>query len=312
MSGATFSYNSIASYYQDSVSLNFNVLAGAPLNKGLPIVLKIKQNDTSIVHQQKIYVCIGSGTTTLADSAENVTGNWTFTGGWGTTTSQSYSPPTSFTESPTGNYGNTQTRTMTLVAPINVSSFPVTVLSYYYRHDIEPLDNAYIQVSSNNGTNWVSVKYYYGQQLSWKQEVLDITELANSSSQMKIRFIIVTNNGTTSDGIYIDNIKIQNYQDVLTGVLSNGEIPREYSLEQNFPNPFNPASNIRYQLPKGGLVKLTVYDALGRTIQTLVNENQPAGKYEVRFDGSKLSSGVYFYKLESGNFTDIRKMMLIK
>ncbi len=312
ISGATFSYISIASYYQDSVSLNFNVLAGAPLNKGLPILLTIKQNDTSVVHRQKIYVCVGNGTTTLADSAENGTGNWTFTGGWGTTTSQSYSPPTSFTESPTGNYGNTQTRTMTLVAPINVSSFPVTVLSYYYRHDIEPLDNAYIQVSSNNGTNWVSVKYYYGQQLSWKQEVLDITELANSSSQMKIRFIIVTNNGTTSDGIYIDNIKIQNYQDVLTGVLSNGEIPREYSLEQNFPNPFNPASNIRYQLPKGGLVKLTVYDALGRTIQTLVNENQPAGKYEVRFDGSILSSGVYFYKLESGNFTDIRKMMLIK
>lgn len=312
ISGVTFSYNTIASYYQDSVSLNFNVLSGAPLNKGLPIVLKIKQNDTSIVHQQKIYVCVGTGTTTLADSAENGTGNWTFTGGWGTTTSQSFSPPTSFTESPTGNYGNTQTRTMTLAVPINVSANPVTVLSYYYRHDIEPLDNAYIQVSSNNGTNWVSVKYYYGQQLTWKQDVLDITELANSSSQMKIRFILVTNRSVSADGFYVDNIKIQNYQDVLTGVGNNGNVPDRFLLEQNYPNPFNPVTKIKYQLPKAGFVKLTVFDALGKIVRVLVNENKPAGVYEDSFDALNMATGVYFYKLESAEFTDIKKMILVK
>lgn len=312
ISGVTFSYNTIASYYQDSVSLNFNVLSGAPLNKGLPIVLKIKQNDTSIVHQQKIYVCVGTGITTLADSAENGTGNWTFTGGWGTTTSQSFSPPTSFTESPTGNYGNTQTRTMTLAVPINVSANPVTVLSYYYRHDIEPLDNAYIQVSSNNGTNWVSVKYYYGQQLTWKQDVLDITELANSSSQMKIRFILVTNRSVSADGFYVDNIKIQNYQDVLTGVGNNGNVPDRFLLEQNYPNPFNPVTKIKYQLPKAGFVKLTVFDALGKIVRVLVNENKPAGVYEDSFDALNMATGVYFYKLESAEFTDIKKMILVK
>ncbi len=312
VSGVTFSYNSIASYYQDSVSLNFNVLSGAPLNKGLPVLLRIKQNDTSIVHQQRIYVCVGAGTTTLSDSAENGTGNWTFTGGWGTTTSQSFSPPTSFTESPTGNYGNTQTRTMTLTNPINVSAFPVTVLSYYVRHDIEPLDNAYIQISSNNGTNWTSVKYYYGQQLTWKQEVLDITDLVNSSAQMKIRFIIVTNRSVAADGIFIDNIKIQNYQDVLTGVGNNGEIPLRFALEQNYPNPFNPFTKIKYQLPKAGFVKLTVFDALGKIVKVLVNENKSAGVFEDSFDASNLATGVYFYKLQSGDFTDIKKMMLIK
>lgn len=312
VSGVTFSYNSIASYYQDSVSLNFNVLPGAPLNKGLPILLRIRQNDTSIVHQQRIYVCVGAGTTVLSDSAENGTGNWTFTGGWGTTTSQSFSPPTSFSESPTGNYGNTQTRTMTLANPINVSASPVTVLSYYVRYDIEPLDNAYIQVSSNNGTNWTSVKYYYGQQLTWKQEVLDITDLANSSAQMKVRFIIVTNRSVVTDGIYIDNIKIQNYQDVLTGVSNNGEVPDRFSLEQNYPNPFNPVTKIRYQLPKTGFVKLTIFDALGKVVKVLVNENKPAGVFEESFDASNLATGVYFYKLESADFTDIKKMMLIK
>lgn len=312
VSSVSFNYNSVASFYQDSVTLNFNVLANAPLNKGLPVILKIKQNDTSIVHQQTMYVCVGSGTTVLSDSAENGTGNWAFTGGWGTTTSQSYSPPTSFTESPTGSYGNTQTRTMTLANPINISNSPVTVLSYYFRHDIEPLDNAYIQVSSNNGTNWVSVKYYNGQQLSWKQEVLDITDLANRSTQMKIRFIIVTNRSVTADGIYIDNIKIQNYQDVLTGVSNNGEIPTKFALLQNYPNPFNPFTTIKYQIPKSGFVKLTVFDALGRVVKTLVNESKPAGNYDVTFDASNYSSGVYFYKIETGNFTDIKKMMLVK
>ncbi|MEO8512168.1 MAG: M14 family zinc carboxypeptidase [Ignavibacteria bacterium] len=312
VSGVTFSYNFVTSYYQDSVSLNFNVLGSAPLNKGLPILLRIKQNDTSIIHQQKIYVCIGNGTTVLSDSAENGSGNWTFAGGWGTTTSQSYSPPTSFTESPTGNYSNFDQRSMTLAAPINTSSNPVTILSYYYRHDIEPLDNAYIQVSSNNGTDWVSVKYYYGQQLSWKQEVLDITELANGSSQVKVRYLLITNRDTQADGIYLDNIKIQTYQDVLTGVTGNGEIPNKFALEQNYPNPFNPVTNIKYQLPKSGFVILTVFDALGRVVKTLVNENKEAGNYQVSFDGTNLSSGVYFYRIEAGDFKDIKKMILIK
>ncbi len=319
VSSVTFSYNSVATYYQDSITLNFNVLSNAPVNNGLPVLLRIKQNDTSIVYQQRVYICVGNGTTTLADSAENGTSNWTFTGGWGTTTSQSYSPPTSFTESPTGNYGNNQTITMTLANPINTSNFPVTVLSYYYRHDIEPLDNAYIQVSSNNGTNWVSVKYYYGQQLSWKQEVLDITDLANRSTQMRIRFLLVSNGTLTTDGIYIDNIKIQNYQDVLTGISSNGQIPIKYALEQNYPNPFNPVTSIKFQIPKAGFVKLTVFDALGRVVKTLVNENKPAGYHHVEFNGSNLASGLYIYriailsdKIEADGFTAVKKMMLIK
>jgi hypothetical protein len=313
ISSATFSYNSIASYYQDSVTLNFNVLNTAPVNKGLPILLRIKQNDTSIVHLQKLYVCIGSGTTLLADSAENGTGNWSFTGGWGTTTTQSYSPPTSFTDSPTGNYGNSQTRSMTLAAGRDITPYPVTILTYYYRHDIEPLDNAYIQVSSNNGNDWVSVKYYYGQQLSWKQEVLDITELANHSTQLRIRFLLVTNAQIASDGIYIDNIKIQNYQDAITGIgNNNGDIPKVFSLSQNYPNPFNPSTSIKYAIPKNSFVILTVYDVLGRAVKTLVNEQKTPGIYEVTFDAGDLSSGAYFYKISADGFSDTKRMMLVK
>ncbi|MCX6162470.1 MAG: T9SS type A sorting domain-containing protein, partial [Ignavibacteriae bacterium] len=88
--------------------------------------------------------------------------------------------------------------------------------------------------------------------------------------------------------------------------------PETYSLSQNYPNPFNPVTKINFALPKSGLVTLKVYDVLGKEITTLVNEVKNVGAYTVDFNGSNLSSGVYFYKLSSGDFTSIKRMMLIK
>ncbi len=90
------------------------------------------------------------------------------------------------------------------------------------------------------------------------------------------------------------------------------EIPNVYSLMQNYPNPFNPVTNIRFNLPRAGSVKLSVYDALGREIAILVNENLEAGSYNYKFDASKISSGIYFYRLTSGSFTDVKRMAVLK
>ncbi len=90
------------------------------------------------------------------------------------------------------------------------------------------------------------------------------------------------------------------------------EIPNEFSLSQNYPNPFNPETKINYQLPLSGMVKLSVFDITGKLVKELVNANQNAGSYEVNFDGSGLSSGIYFYKLETENFIQTKKMVLIK
>jgi len=89
-------------------------------------------------------------------------------------------------------------------------------------------------------------------------------------------------------------------------------IPVKYDLKQNYPNPFNPTTKINYDIPKDGFVMLKIYDVLGREVRTLVNEVKQAGYHSVDFDASTLSSGVYFYKLESGSFSDIKRMMLIK
>jgi hypothetical protein len=92
----------------------------------------------------------------------------------------------------------------------------------------------------------------------------------------------------------------------------SGSIPVLYSLEQNYPNPFNPVTTIKFNIPKSGVVKLSVYDMMGREVTTLVNQELLAGRYSVDFNALSLASGVYFYKLQAGEFTDTKKMMLIK
>jgi len=98
---------------------------------------------------------------------------------------------------------------------------------------------------------------------------------------------------------------------------SKNNIPSEYILSPNYPNPFNPSTMIRYSIPNAGKgemsnVKLILYDILGSKVATLVNEKQAAGNYEVKFDASNLSSGVYIYQLQSGGFLKSRKMLLLK
>ncbi|BDQ02636.1 LamG-like jellyroll fold domain-containing protein [Ignavibacterium sp.] len=124
----------------------------------------------------------------------------------------------------------------------------------------------------------------------------------------------------------LDDIKIFNraltYQEVInlynfgstTEIETNrySTSPEKFSLEQNYPNPFNPSTKISWQLPVSSHQTLKVYDVLGKEVATLVDEYRDSGKYEVEFDASKLSSGIYFYKLNAGSFSETKKMILIK
>ena len=98
------------------------------------------------------------------------------------------------------------------------------------------------------------------------------------------------------------------------GVLAGNEIsstPLNYSIS-NYPNPFNPSTKIYYTLPAEGVVKITVYNSLGQKIKEIVNEFKQAGTYKSEFNGSSLSSGIYYYRIESGSFVQTKKMMLIR
>jgi hypothetical protein len=86
----------------------------------------------------------------------------------------------------------------------------------------------------------------------------------------------------------------------------------KYNLAQNYPNPYNPTTLIEYSMPTSSNVILKIYNVLGKLITTLVNENQEAGIYKINFDASRLSNGVYFYKIQAGSYTETKKMLLIK
>ena len=110
--------------------------------------------------------------------------------------------------------------------------------------------------------------------------------------------------------------KVLNYKEGTTGINDNENIPIAFSLSQNYPNPFNPATTIKYSIPMGTqralTIQLKVYDILGREVKTLVNEVKSPGNYEVNFNASSLASGVYFYRLQAGNFIQTKKMILMK
>ena len=110
----------------------------------------------------------------------------------------------------------------------------------------------------------------------------------------------------SSNGLFVLRI------DMPTDISNNISNPVKYSLEQNFPNPFNPVTQLEFGISDLGFVTLKVFDILGKEVKTLVNEIKPAGRYKVEFNGSILPSGIYFYQMEIGNFVSTKKMLMIK
>jgi hypothetical protein len=146
--------------------------------------------------------------------------------------------------------------------------------------------------------------------------VVGDTETVVNSTQTSIGFGGVVNTTTTitRNAATVDSLLCSNFP---TDVEQLPDFPdadiREFTLLQNYPNPFNPTTRIAYSLPTSGYVSLTVYDILGRVIETLVNEVQKAGTYAVHFDASQLASGIYFYNLQAGpDLLETKKMLFLR
>ncbi|MBK7629453.1 MAG: T9SS type A sorting domain-containing protein [Ignavibacteriales bacterium] len=113
----------------------------------------------------------------------------------------------------------------------------------------------------------------------------------------------------TEEAIQIYN---SNFTDIPTSIKNQPIVISEFKLDQNYPNPFNPSTKISWQSPVSSHQSLKIYDVLGNEVATLVNEYKSAGSYEIVFNASKLSSGIYFYRFTAGSFVQTKKMILIK
>jgi len=119
--------------------------------------------------------------------------------------------------------------------------------------------------------------------------------------------------GNSSNDYWYSRAVVLKYEQIPLGMKDNPNIlPIKFHLNQNYPNPFNPVTTIQYALPASAQVVLKVYDVLGREVATVVKEYQTAGYKEVNFNASNLPSGVYFYRLSAGYFTEMKKMILAK
>ena len=123
---------------------------------------------------------------------------------------------------------------------------------------------------------------------------------------------LLLSNGFIFAGTYKNSVWRRSFSDIIGIRKISNEIPSAFSLNQNYPNPFNPITEIEFRLPKLSQVKLSVFNILGKEIQTIINDKLDAGYYKTEFDGSNYSSGIYFYKIITNEFAETRRMILVK
>lgn len=324
----SFNTGTIQSFTEKEFTVNYSALiVDGP--SALPVKIILKDSTGGMLKDSITFIA-GSGTILLNDSA-NTTTNWSTGTGWGLY-NDGVTSNYSFSDSPNGNYPPNTDNSLTLISSIDLSLYQLAELKFTTKWSIESTwDFAVVEISTNNGTTWTSVKTQLSRKgsgrsgskqpstsfgydaftpgLDWIEQTADLSSFAGK--QIKIRFRLSSDGADQRDGWYVDNIRVIGYKDISNSV-AESSAPLFYSLSQNFPNPFNPATVIRYQVPIANHVSLKVFDVLGKEVETLVNAQQNAGNYSVNFNAQQLSSGIYFYRFTSGNYTNIKKMTVLK
>jgi hypothetical protein len=179
--------------------------------------------------------------------------------------------------------------------------------------DVRINDDSYLierrtRINGGSWSNWQQIGYESGNVSTYIDYGIGTAGDGFNDADYRIRAKDMNNN--TSEYSSIVQIEYGHQGMEKKNFGTSTEI--EYILDQNYPNPFNPRTKITYSIKEEGLVTLKVYDVLGKEVATLVNENKPAGNYEVEFNAFQLPSGMYIYKIQSGQFSDVKKMILTK
>ncbi len=261
-------------------------------------------------------------TVQVIDDFENGTSLWDLGEGWNITNKSKNTGEFSITDSPLTNYLANSNNTLLLKHSFNLSNYKYARLEFFISHFLETgKDSILVEISNNNGLNWEALEGYTSGAIRYRKKEIDISNYTGNE-HITLRFRLISDSEEELDGVYIDDISI--YVSKNSNLTNNeneiSNLPSYISLSQNFPNPFNPSTTIKYSIPTQSNVILKVFDVLGSEVATLVNKEQPQGNYEVEFDGAQLTSGIYFYKLQAGDpetssgqvFVETKKMILIK
>lgn len=189
--------------------------------------------------------------------------------------------------------------------PVELSSFSFNTVGPFVNlkwQTATELNNSGFEVQKSfDNSNWMDIGFVKGYGTTTEKKIYNFVDRDPITQSTFYRLVQVDFDGTKN---FYDPIEVKE-SDLPSAIV-------EYNLEQNYPNPFNPSTKIKFTIPNDEIVSLKIYDVLGNEMVELVNEKMNAGAHEVEFNGSGLSSGVYYYKLISGNFVDTKKLILTK
>lgn len=307
----------------DGILAGIGVTPGDSLNGEWAVYAYNGVDSLKSVQTYNITLKRSSVTALFYDDFSGGTGQWNISNDGGTCEWEIFTAPypNAYTMPATSNSpvfsadsdecGNGTTLNSTATVGDNINCAGYTNITLEWDNDFRHFNASSVartQVSYNGGSTWETLVEWSGVS---KRNSFENFSLPNATNipNLKIRFVSI------QPGWHwwwtIDNVTVKG--DIITDVAQTGsEIPSSYNLSQNFPNPFNPVTKINFAIPKQGFVSMKIFDVTGREVANLVNEVKAPGYYSVDFNASVLSSGVYLYRLESADFLDVKRMVLIK
>jgi hypothetical protein len=307
-----------------STPFKFRITNGANFGDNIKFICTVKE-DGRVASMDTFFVTVGKVTALFSDNAENGTSNWVKSGNgiqWDTTSVSSWLGGKSFADSRYGNSDNNTNNFFTLSQPISLSGRVSPRVEFAAKWGMEAgSDYTRFQVSTNNGSTWINLAGRYTKTVGgqpaytdvsyWVYEQINLTPYIGQT--VRLRFNYVTDPSIPGDGFYFDNFRVIDYTSTTTGISSTGnEVPEKFELYQNYPNPFNPVTKIKFDLPENGAVSVSVYDITGKEVAVLHEGELRAGSYEINYDASALTSGIYFYRFTSSTHNAVKKMMVLK
>ena len=216
-------------------------------------------------------------------------------------------------DSPGGRYENNKSDYLTLVEPFDLSTYQSAYLKFWTGSFLRENDIGTVEISSN-ASNWQPIYTMTGMNV-YDTVIVDVTDYLDSG--VYLRFHIVTDASGVSSGWYIDDIHLLVDTSIVLASNNGVGLPLDFNLSQNFPNPFNPSTAIRFSIPEENMVTIEIFDMLGRLIDVIYSQKTQPGDHIVHWDATDsqhnpVSTGVYFYRIQSANYSQTRKMLYLK